>query len=100
MVMTIQLDGKTVNTARDVYGWAEQDSATNKLDDVQVFRLQQMISTLPAPDNNSPYASSVFISIRDGQSARIFQYDRHYTPAVIWRIYDVAGGYFYADEDD
>jgi hypothetical protein len=100
MEMTIRLDDESVYTVRDVYDWAEQGAETHKLDDVQTGKIQLIISQPPAPDKHSQYASSVFVAFNDSGTNRVFQYDRHYTPAAIMELYGVAGGYFYGDEDN
>jgi hypothetical protein len=100
MEMTIHIDQESISTERDFYNWAEQGAETHKLDDVQTFKIQQIISQLPAPDKHSRYASTVFVSINDGGTNKVFQYDRHYTPAVIKELYGLAGGYFYGDEEN
>jgi hypothetical protein len=100
MEMVIHIDDKSAYTVRDVYDWAEQAAETHRLDDVQVSKIQDITSHLPPSDNNSPYVSSVFISINNGSTNKVFQYDRHYTPAVIRELYDFAGGYIHGDENN
>ena len=73
----------------------------HKLDDVQTFKIQQIVSRFcQAPDKHSRYASTVFVSINDGGTNKVFQYDRHYTFTVIKELYGLAGGYFYGDEEN
>jgi hypothetical protein len=100
MEMVIHLDDKSAYTVRDVYDWAEQAAETHRLDDVQVSKIQEITSHLPPSDNNSPYVSSVFISINNGSTNKVFQYDRHCTPAIIRELYDFAGGYVHGDENN
>ena len=100
MLMTIRLDEKKVDTVRDVYNWAEQGAKTRLLDEYQVDKLQQIIGHLPPPDNNGQYSSSVFVSMWEGNTAKVFQYDRRNAPAVIRQIFDIGGGYFYSNPDD
>jgi hypothetical protein len=100
MEMTIHLDNESVDTVRDVYDWAAQGAETHKLDDVKTMKIQQIISQPPLPDKHSRYACSVFVAINDGGTNKVFQYDRHYTPAAIEELYGVAGACYYGDEDN
>jgi hypothetical protein len=94
MVMTINLNQESVSTARDVYNWAVQSLAIRQLSHSQILNLEKIISSLPASDKNTEFNQSVFVSLRNGNQVKIFQYNRQYAPAIIQRIYDIGGGYF------
>jgi hypothetical protein len=94
MVMTINLNKESVFTAREVYNWAEQGSEIRQLSHAQKLNLKKIIGDLPASDKNAEFDKSVFISLRNGSQAKIFQYNRQYVPVIIQRIYDLGGGYF------
>jgi hypothetical protein len=100
MVMTTKLDDYTVFTAREVCDWAEQSSETRKLSHAQVLSLKQIVKDLPASDKNAGFDRSVFVSIRKDNKTEVFQYDRRHAPAVVQRIYDICGGYFYNGNGD
>ena len=99
MEMTLNINEYTVATVRDVYDWAQQGGATHKLSHAQVLNLKEIVSNLPASDKNTGFNRSVFVSMRNGGKAKVFQYDRRNAPSAIQRIYDVGGGYFYSGKD-
>ena len=94
MVMTIHLDQETVFTVRDVYNWALQGGdGTRRLTHSQVLTLKEIITNLPASNTNAGFNNSVFVSVRNGGKAEVFQYERQHIPPIIQRIYDIGGGY-------
>ncbi len=94
VAMTINLNKESVFTAREAYNWAEQGSQVRQLSHSQKLNLEKIIGDLPASDKNAEFDKSVFISLRNENQVKTFQYDRQYPPAIIQRIYDIGGGYF------
>jgi hypothetical protein len=95
MVMTLNLQQESVYTVREVYNWALQNSETRKLTHPQVLSLQKISGELPPSDSTAEFARAVSVSVRRGGKVDVFRYNRQHAPAVIQRIYDIGGGYFY-----
>jgi hypothetical protein len=95
MMMTLSLRDYTVFTAREVYNWATQAVETRKLTHPQVLSLQKIVEQLPASDGKVEFRRAVSVSIRRGGKVEVFHYDRQHAPAIIQRLYDIGGGYFY-----
>jgi hypothetical protein len=99
MMMTLNLQNYTGFTAREVYNWATQASETHTLTHSQVLRLKEITGQMPPSEQNLEFRRTVSISIRSGAKVQVFHYDRQHAPAVIQRIYDIGGGYFYGGKD-
>jgi hypothetical protein len=95
MVMTFDVRGETVFTARDVYDWAIQSSETRRLTHSQTLSLTTIAEQMPPSDKTVEFDRAVSVSIRREGKVEIFHYDRRHAPAVIQRLYDIGGGYFY-----
>jgi hypothetical protein len=99
MLMTLNLQGGTVFTEREVYNWAEQSSETRSLTHSQVLSLQDIIGQMPSSNKRIEFSGAVSVSLWRKGKVEIFHYDRHHAPPVIRRLYDIGGGYFYDGKD-
>src|SRR5438874_8081771 len=99
MVMTLNLQDYTVFTAREVYNWAVQSSETRTLTHPQVLNLQKIVEQMPPSDKTVEFSRAVSVSIRRAGKVEIFRYDRQHAPALLQRLYDIGGGYFYDGKD-
>jgi hypothetical protein len=95
MMMTLNLQNYTAFTAREVYNWATQASETHTLTHPQVLSLKEISERMPPSDQDLEFRRTVSVSIRSEGKVQVFHYDRQHAPAVIQRIYDIGGGYFY-----
>jgi hypothetical protein len=100
MEMTVRLQARAVQTIRDHYDWAREESPWRNLDYLDISQLDKIVHHLPPPAETSPYASTVFVAVPTDGTNRIYQYDRHYPPGEVRKLYQFTGGYFYGDEAD
>jgi hypothetical protein len=60
-----------------------------------VLSLQKISAELPPSDLTVKFGKAVFVSVWRNGKVEVFHYNRQHPPAVIRRIYDIGGGYFY-----
>jgi hypothetical protein len=97
-MMTLDLQDRTVHTARKLKGSELQGAETRKLTFQQIAILKRLHRHLPQSDENVAFDQAVSVSVcRDGK-VQIFHYQLRRAPDIIQRIYDIGGGFFF-DKD-
>jgi len=94
-IMSFNLRDQAVHTARWIWYSAIQATETHKLTQAQLLSLQKIVEQLPVSDGRVELKRTVSVSTRVGGNLKVFHYDRRHAPAVILRLYDIGGGYFY-----
>jgi hypothetical protein len=91
MVMVANFRIGMADAMREDYGSDQQRLGRQRLDNSQIATLKQLAGTLPPPDKDAPFASSIFVAIHTGDKPEVFQYDRRHAPPVVHQIYNLCG---------
>ncbi len=102
MKMTLNLQNGAVDTARDVFEFAEENQlhVPGKLSPSDLAAVRQIIATLPPSQDIFPMAACVCLAAQVDGKVKTFQYNLIAPPAPILRLYKLGGGNFISGEPD
>jgi hypothetical protein len=92
MVLSIDVEKRSVLTGRDVYEWAFQAGETHTISSKQQGKISKLISSLPPSTDEVNFHEAVHIAYWKEGEFQIASYRRMDVPLQIQRLFDLAGG--------